>query len=99
VPVHLAGRHRARRAIALRPLHHRGHRNPEPSGSSRRPPLPRPLAHADRWKEVGSSDAGLQSSQHLESQTISRGNPFRFSQSVNRSSSPLKNSLAIAGGG
>ena len=30
VPAHLAGRHRAGRAIALRPLHHRRHRNAKP---------------------------------------------------------------------
>ena len=42
---------------------------PQLPGSSRRQQPPQLPAHADHWKEVGSSDTGPLSSQHLELQT------------------------------
>src|ERR1700735_4526565 len=50
-----------------------------------RTPPPSRLFHEDHSKEVGPSDAGLRSSQHLESQTAARRNPSRFNQLMNRS--------------
>src|SRR5579871_4449333 len=61
---------------------------PPPIGNSPRPQAPQPRACADRSKVAVSYDAGLLSSQHLESQTQAQGNPFRFRQSRKRSSSP-----------
>src|ERR1700722_6662832 len=47
---------------------------PPPTGSSRPPPWRLRRVREDRWSEVGPSDAGLLSSQHLESQHITNGN-------------------------
>ncbi|MCP9231195.1 hypothetical protein NMG46_13175, partial [Mesorhizobium sp. LMG 17147] len=54
----------------------------------------------DHPKAVASSDTGLHSSQHLESQNRLIGNPLRFRQIRNRSSSqrsqPTGSNAAIA---
>lgn len=48
---------------------------PPQTGSSRPPKPTSPHAREDPGKEVGSCDAGLQSSQHLESQSAKTGIP------------------------
>src|ERR1700722_17614788 len=49
-------------------------------------------------KEVSPSDAGLRSSQHLESQPPSKGNPFRFNQHMKRSSAKMSRRRMPIGG-
>ena len=45
------------------------------TGSYRWPKPPPQHAHVDRWKGLASSDAGLHSSQHFESQNPKHRNP------------------------
>lgn len=57
-----------------------------PTGGSRHPKPPPQPAREDHRKVVEPSDAGLLSSQNLESQIRPTGNPFRFNQAMKRSS-------------
>src|SRR5476649_2177620 len=74
----------------MRPQHQT---EPPPTGSSRLPKPPIQHVPEDHSKEVASSDAGLHSSQHLESQIQPNRNPFRFTQTLKRS----KASFAVPG--
>ena len=89
VSADLAGRHRAGRTIALRPLHHRRYRN----AKSRRHRAAALAANDCRnntlsqiiGKRSGHRMLAPNPSQHLESQSTSQRNPSRFHQSVKRS--------------
>lgn len=63
-------------AATTLPLKTRQYRTaPQPTGSSHGLRLQQQHAHEDHWKEVASFDAGLHSSQHLESQNTQNGIP------------------------